>query len=161
MEVSTAATVPPPPVAAITEPLVEVQQEVETTTSTPPPPESPAQSKEASDAAEVQPLPTEDEQTPSALPPAAESQSPPAEATCKVRHCIDIHVRGLRRFVSWSFSVGQYSEVRYAAVKTSISRSSRCAVEITAEAIAAIRSTTSDNNYLRIVVVTIVSYCSW
>ncbi|XP_075881107.1 uncharacterized protein LOC142887376 isoform X3 [Nelusetta ayraudi] len=83
VEVSTAATVPPPPVAAITEPLVEVQQEVETTTSTPPPPESPAQSEEASDAAEVQPLPTEDEQTPSAPPPPAESQSPPAEATCK------------------------------------------------------------------------------
>lgn len=139
MEVSTAATVPPPPVAAITEPLVEVQQEVETMTSTPPPPpESPAQSKEASDAAEVQPLPTEDEQTPSTLPPAAESQSPPAEATCKVRHCIDIHVRGLNRFVSWSFSVGQYNKVRYAALKKSISRSSRCAVEITAEAMAAI-----------------------
>lgn len=114
MEVSAAATVPPPPVAAITEPLVEVQQEVETTTSTPPPPESPAQSKEASDAAEVQPLPTEDEQPPSGLPPAAESQSPPAEAACKVRHCIDIHVRGLRRFVfvvvlSWAV---QRSQVR-------------------------------------------------
>lgn len=114
MEVSAAATATPPPVAAITEPLVEVQQEVETTTS-PPPPESPAQSKEASDAAEVQPLPTEDEQTPSALPPAAESRPPPAEATCKVRHCIDIHVRGLHRLVLWSFSVlRQYNEVGYA-----------------------------------------------
>lgn len=107
MEVSSAATVPPPPVAAITEPLVEVQQEVETTTSMPPPPGSPAQSKEASDAAEVQPLPTEDEQPPSGLPPAAESQSPPAEAACKVRHCIDIHVGGLAQIcfvvvLSWA-----------------------------------------------------------
>lgn len=99
MEVTAAATVPPPPppAAAITEPLVEVQQEVETTTSTPPlPPESPAQSQEASDAAEtVQPTPTDDEQTPSSLPPEAESQSPPAEVMRKVRRCLDVPVGGL------------------------------------------------------------------